>query len=43
MLLLMLKELPAGVHDDLEGEMGGWNDGKKGEFKGGLGTVVVVR
>lgn len=44
MLFLTLKELPQkGVHDELEGEIGGWNDEQKGEFKGGLGTVVVVR
>ena len=43
MLLLTLKDLPEGVHDELEGEQGRWNDEEKGEFKGGLGTVVVVR
>ncbi|KAL1795387.1 hypothetical protein ACET3X_007203 [Alternaria dauci] len=43
MLFLTLKELPKDVHDELEGEKGGWDDEEKGRFKGGLGTVVVVR
>ncbi|KAG9187953.1 hypothetical protein G6011_01876 [Alternaria panax] len=43
MLFLTLKELPQDVHDELEGEMGGWNDEGKGVFEGGLGTVVVIR
>jgi hypothetical protein len=43
MLFLTLKELPKNVHDELEGEVGGWDDEEKGTFKGGLGSVVVVR
>ncbi|OAG15394.1 hypothetical protein CC77DRAFT_466171 [Alternaria alternata] len=43
MLFLTLKELPKNVHDELEGEVGGWDDEEKGMFKGGLGSVVVVR
>ena len=44
MLFLTLKGLPeTGTHDELEGELGGWNDEGLGTFKGGLGTVVIVR
>jgi hypothetical protein len=38
-----LTQLPKGVHAELEGEAGGWDGNEKGEFKGGLGSVMVVR
>lgn len=43
MLFHTLTQLPKGVHAELEGEAGGWDDVEKGEFKGGLGSVMIVR
>jgi hypothetical protein len=40
MLFLTLKELPENVHDELEGEAGGWDGEEKGTFKGGLGKLM---
>ena len=48
MLFLTLKALPEGIYDQLEERR--WGGGnfseekeKVGEFKGGVGTVMVVR
>jgi hypothetical protein len=43
MLFHTLTKLPKGVNDDLEGEVGGWDDNEMGEFKSGLGSVMIVR
>jgi hypothetical protein len=40
MLFLKLRDLPDGLYDRLEGD---WEDEALGEFKGGLGAVVIVR
>jgi hypothetical protein len=40
MLFLNLKELPKGVYDSFEET---WADPALGEFKGGLGAVVIIR
>ncbi|CAO2657943.1 Nn.00g072030.m01.CDS01 [Neocucurbitaria sp. VM-36] len=39
-LFLSLRELPKGVYDPLEEA---WGDEGLGEFKGGLGTIMIVR
>ena len=39
-LCMKLKELPRGVYDPLEAS---WADEELGVFKGGLGTVIIVR
>jgi hypothetical protein len=38
--LLTLKELPKGTYDPFEEA---WADEELGTFKGGLGTVIIVR
>jgi len=43
MLFHVLKGLPGGVHGELEGREGGWDDEAMGRFEGGLGTVCIVR
>jgi len=43
MLFHVLKGLPGGVHGELEGKEGGWDDEGIGRFEGGLGTVCIVR
>ena len=40
MLFMKLKELPKGVYDPLQES---WGEQENGEFKGGLGAVMVVR
>lgn len=39
-LFLKLRELPKGLYDPLEES---WGDEGLGEFKGGLGTIMIVR
>lgn len=39
-LFLKLSELPKGIYDPLEEA---WADEKLGEFKGGLGAIMIIR
>lgn len=42
-LFLTLKSLPKGIYDPLEESSEDCAEGKAGEFKGGLGCIMLVR